>query len=271
MKKIIGTDLDGTLLTSDKRISENTKKAIEIAIGNGVSIVPITGRPIGGLPDDLCDIKGIDYIITSNGAVTYDVVNKRIVRYCGISPKTVIDIYNIVSDFDVIFEVFQNGYGYADKIDFEKLMSKYDGKAIKNYLIKSRRSVNSMCDFLTQNREDIDGISVMFKYDEDCAKSKSKLNCISNLNVIENSLNDIEINHINADKGKAFLYLAEFLNVPLENTVAIGDGSNDYSLLKSAGYAVAMGNAKDDIKKIADVITDDNDNDGVAEFLNKYL
>jgi hypothetical protein len=91
------------------------------------------------------------------------------------------------------------------------------------------------------------------------------------LNVIENSLNDIEINHINADKGKAFLYLAEFLNVPLENTVAIGDGSNDYSLLKSAGYAVAMGNAKNDIKKIADVITDDNDNDGVAGFLNKYL
>jgi hypothetical protein len=109
----------------------------------------------------------------------------------------------------------------------------------------------------------------MFKNPNDYAEIEEQIKAIPYVNIIENSKTDIEINHKLADKGRAFLKLAEILNIPQNETMAIGDGSNDYSLLKCANFAVAMGNAKPDIKKIADIITDDNDNDGVAKVLNE--
>ena len=72
-------------------------------------------------------------------------------------------------------------------------------------------------------------------------------------------------------KGKALEELCAFYRVPLSQVVAIGDGANDLSLLKMAGLAVAMGNSVDELKSIADVITEDVDHNGVAEIIKRFL
>ena len=79
MKKyIIGVDLDGTLLTSDKEITDKTLWVIEQAARKGNVIVPVTGRPISGIPKSILEHKEIKYVITSNGAVTYNLKENRI-------------------------------------------------------------------------------------------------------------------------------------------------------------------------------------------------
>ena len=71
MKKyIIGVDLDGTLLTSNKEITDRTLRVIGQAVKKGNMIVPVTGRPISGIPKSILERKEIEYAITSNGAVT---------------------------------------------------------------------------------------------------------------------------------------------------------------------------------------------------------
>lgn len=81
----------------------------------------------------------------------------------------------------------------------------------------------------------------------------------------------IEFTHKNANKGFGLWYLAEHLNIPLKNTVAIGDQLSDIPMFKVAGISIAMGNASNIVKSHATYITNHHDRNGVASALKKYV
>ena len=81
----------------------------------------------------------------------------------------------------------------------------------------------------------------------------------------------IHVNNPTISKGNAMAGLCKFLKIDLKDTVAIGDKINDISMIKMAGLGVAMGNATEDVKKVADFITTTNDEDGVAKVLENIL
>ena len=83
--------------------------------------------------------------------------------------------------------------------------------------------------------------------------------------------NNIELNHVDANKGKAMLALAQVLGVAREETLAFGDGSNDSSMLRDAGWGVAMANSTPDVKAAADEVTMSNNDAGVAKALRRIL
>ena len=87
----------------------------------------------------------------------------------------------------------------------------------------------------------------------------------------DNSLRSLCILPKLANKGSALSYICERFEISLENTMAIGDGDNDISMLKIAGLSVVMDNARDEIKKCADVITASNNNGGVGKAICKYV
>ena len=80
MIRMIGLDLDGTLLTRDKRLSRENAEALYEADRRGIIIVPVTGRPYSGIPEEVMELPFIKHTITSNGAVTYDSSKKRTIR-----------------------------------------------------------------------------------------------------------------------------------------------------------------------------------------------
>ena len=82
---------------------------------------------------------------------------------------------------------------------------------------------------------------------------------------------DLEITHRKAEKGDALLFLSARLGINREETMAVGDSDNDLSLLQRAGLAIAMGNASPHIKEAADYITEDNEHDGAAKAVSRFL
>ena len=80
MIRMIGLDLDGTLLTGDKRITEQNRIALQKASGKGIHIVPVTGRPLSGIPLQVTELAFIRYAVTSNGAVVTDMLSGRTIR-----------------------------------------------------------------------------------------------------------------------------------------------------------------------------------------------
>ena len=80
----------------------------------------------------------------------------------------------------------------------------------------------------------------------------------------------LEISAKGTDKGKGLEKLCEFLNIPLSQTIVVGDADNDIEAMKKAGLAVAMENANERVKALADVIVSDNDHDGCREVLQNY-
>ena len=83
--------------------------------------------------------------------------------------------------------------------------------------------------------------------------------------------NNIELNLASANKGAALEALCRHLGVAMEETVAFGDGTNDLTMLRAAGLGVAMGNAAPELKAAADMVTDDNEQAGVARVINEIL
>ena len=74
--RLLALDIDGTILTRDKQLTNRTKDAIEAAADSGIAVALVTGRLFYGIPDELVSLRGLEYVISSNGAVTTDILNR---------------------------------------------------------------------------------------------------------------------------------------------------------------------------------------------------
>lgn len=262
--KLLALDIDGTILTTDKKLTIRTRKAMEEAIAREIKIVLVTGRPLYGIPEDLLEIPGLDYAISSNGAVTTDLRTNTVLRRANLDADTALNIVEIPRKLDLIYAVFIDGVGYSELEPYERHLKLIQNKPVETYIRKSRRITNHM-DYMIKNA--VYGVENIWLIAHDMRARDFLCHEITekwNVHTVLTAAQDLEIGHPAADKGIAVLELSEHLQVRNEQIMAIGDNGNDISLLKCAGTSVAMGNASDEIKAIADFITIANDEDGAA-------
>ena len=131
--------------------------------------------------------------------------------------------------------------------------------------------MHSLEEFLDHFRGRIENISLMFSDLAERDLTSERLETVSGIRVIRPWPTDLEITHEAAEKGDALMRLAAMLGIAAEDVMAMGDGDNDRSLLEQAGLSVAMGNAARHILEIADHVTGDNEHDGVASAVEKYV
>lgn len=267
--KLAGTDLDGTLFTDDKKIDERTKAAIKNAHKKGVHIVPVTGRPFMGLSDEITNIKEIEYAITNNGAEIIDLKTGDPLYSRQIDTKTSLEIIKKAEEFDTDFEVFSGGFGYLTKNTMNNYMKIHGTSPVGTYIKKSRKIVDGIYDFIKSNSLKTDEIFITIKNEEMQKAFETVLDKFDDVQYWSIFSRFIEVTHKDADKGKAFAYLTDFLGIDIDDTIAFGDGENDISLLKCAGIAAAMANAEPCIKEISSITTSSNNNFGVAKILEQ--
>lgn len=269
--KLAGVDLDGTLFNSSKEIDSRTKSAIKSAYKKGIQVVPVTGRPFSGLSDEILSIKEISYAITNNGAEIIDLKTKKPIYSKQINNKTVLEIIKEAQTLGTVFEVFSGGFGYLTADSMDNYMNIHGSNPVGQYIKNSRKIVDDVYEFVKSSGCCADEIFISIKNE----KTKNALeNFLKQFNGIQfwsifGSF--IEVTEKHADKGKAFQYLADYLNTDIKNTIAFGDGENDIALLKSAGISVSMENAEECVKAVTDITTSSNDNNGVAEILEQIL
>ncbi|MDO4474163.1 MAG: Cof-type HAD-IIB family hydrolase [Eubacteriales bacterium] len=271
---MIGLDLDGTLLNSEKRISEYTRSVLNHAIEKGVIVLPSTGRPVTGLPKEIIDFPGIRYAVTSNGARVVDLKeNGKSVYECGVPVEKVKGVMKILSKYDTMREVYYKGHGYAagEKIDeVERYMS---NPVMKEYILATRIRVDDLDAYVEEHMESVDKVHILFA---DPEKEKMKAareieEMYPELNVTSALDNNLEINEAGANKGLALIELGRLLGIEREEIMACGDGLNDRAMIEEVGFGVAMENAMEEVKKVADYITVSNDEDGVAKAIEKFV
>lgn len=272
MIQMIGIDLDGTLLTDRKELTRKTKEIMAEADRRGIIIVPTTGRPLFGVPAELRDLQGIRYAITSNGAVTYDLVNECALRGSYLSKDLALKILETVSVSDGIRSIYFNGFGYLEKRDMERLEKRFLGTEILTYLKKSRRVVEDIKKTIFDH--DMNGIeNISFMFPDAFALDETKralADFLKGEHILQTYPTELEITAEGADKGMALVELAKYCGIMKEDIMGIGDSLNDLGLFESVGISVAMGNACDDVKRAAAFITKDNENDGAAAAIEKY-
>ena len=271
MIRMIGLDLDGTLLTRKKELTAGNRAALEKAAENGVYIVPVTGRPLSGIPTQVMELDFIRYAITSNGAVTTDRACGKTIRERCMSRETAEKTLRAAQGERIILEYFTGGYGYHDSVTHELLWKKFENTPILRYLEKSRIPVEDLYGRLRESRRGIENLSIMCPTPEVKESILSRVKGIEGIRIIYPWPTDLEITSMDADKGEALLSLAAGLGINREEVMAMGDGNNDLGLMNAAGVSVAMGNSSPEVLAAADFQTSDNEHDGVAEAISRYV
>lgn len=275
---IVALDLDGTLLDSQKRLSEVNRRALARAAAAGARIVPTTGRFFGMMPEAVRDLPFVRYAITINGAQVYDRVDDRVVAREEIPLGTAVALMELLDGFDVIYDCYRNSWGWMTAALQDKAEAYATDGHYLRMLREFRRPVPELKAHLRDTAADGDVQKIML-FSRNDADPEPVLGAIARavaekfpgIRVTASTRNNLELNIASAHKGRALERLAGHLGLTLANCMAFGDGLNDLTMVESAGVGVAMANAVDEVKRAAKIVTASNDEDGVAKTLDAVM
>ena len=269
--KLIAYDLDGTLLTSKKELTPHTKEVLEEAARQGIVILPATGRPVSGIPKKVLAIRGTNYAVTANGARVMDLRSNKAIIETLLPRDTGRKILKIFYEYDTLKEIYFNGKGYANADDLANIQHFLADPHMAEYIVNTRIPVKDLWEIFENQIGDMDKIHGIMANLEDIDKIKARLCQIPDIEITGALGCNLELNAQGATKGNALLKLGESLGISREEIMAFGDASNDHSMLKLAGSGVAMANADEETKVLADYITVSHDEDGVARFIEENV
>ena len=269
--RIIALDLDGTLLNSNKELTERNYRALEAAAARGIEIVPTTGRFYDAMPQVIRDLPFVNYAITINGAQVAHVRTGDVLYRAEIPWRQAVEIMSVLDTLPVVYDCFMDNAAFMTAALKERIDECTDDPHYRKMVRELRQSVPELKAFITKRGQDVQKSQF---FTMDMALRQRMLNELPRRfpGIITTAalLHNVEINHERANKGAAVLALAEHLGCGAENVMAFGDGLNDLPMIRAAGTGVVMANAFDEVKRYADYITDDCDHDGVAAAIEKF-
>jgi len=269
--RIIALDLDGTLLNSRKELTPENYRALELAAAAGIEIVPTTGRFYGAMPKVIRDLPFVNYAITINGAQIYDKRRDTSVFKAEIPLAQAIEIMEFLDTLPVIYDCFMGNAAWMTKT-LQDLSPEFapDEHYLK-MLLELRQPVPELKAFVKEQGRDVQKIQ-FFTKDMDLRERmlQEMQPLFPNTLVSTSVVNNVEINHHHANKGKAIHALARYLGVDPACTMAFGDALNDMSMMEAAGIGVAMANGHPLVKEKADFVTLNCDENGVAYGIRKF-
>ncbi len=269
--RLIALDLDGTLLDSKKQLPEQNRTAIEQCISKGIDIVPCTGRTVIGIPETIRGISGIRYAITVNGGMIEDMKEHTVLDSHLMQKETALKLISQVADLPVMYDIYVNGQGISEERFYNHLDQFKISPEIQKLIKKTRLTVPSITQYIMNLKGSVDKVNMFFA-DLDLRETvKMRLKQRDDVLVSSSLYNNLEFNAPGASKGSALLRLASHLGLSPEETMACGDGENDFSMIQSAGIGVVMENGMADLKAAADYVTGSNDEAGVAQAIKKLV
>ena len=271
--KIICIDIDGTLLNTKHKITKRTKEIILQAHKLGVHIVISTGRMYTDAEyySNLIGVKSP--VIASNGAYIKEKDNNHVIYK---------DVFGESLSLELL-EIFRKHhikpyFCTPHKFYYGNIMFKIFYLATKILGVRSNKldmeyvfSWNQWQEILHKEKDNIVKGEIIYRDVALIDELRKELKEFTQLEIVDSSRHNIEITRKGVSKGKAVAILASFYELKREEIITIGDSENDLSMIEYAGLGIAMGNATDMVKGKADYITDSNDNEGVANAINKFV
>ena len=266
MIKIVTIDLDGTLFDPAKNVSEDNRIAINKCKELGVKIVLATGRPISGvkpLLDDLGLNTNNDYVILYNGAKIINCGTNEFIYTSNIYGKDVKELYEESKRLKVFFHAF--------RVNGELITPMHNPYTDVEATINNVK--DNYHDIVSLNDDDLFLKAMMVGDTDDVTRIMTEVNpkYKEDYSMLRSSRIFLEFLEKHTSKGEALKALANYLNISMDETMAIGDAGNDIPMIKEAKIGVAMENAFPEVLEVANYITSSNRESGVAKALKKFI
>ncbi len=258
MEKAIFFDVDGTLLDCLNGITDITprvKKSIKALQDKGHYVFIASGRPYAFIGKELLEF-GFDGFVLTNGA--HVVFRDKSIYKRSINKDFIKKMIYNFEKFDIQYILQGEVYSYI-KEDCKELYSYYDSFGISRKHLESKYNIDDIdvykIEMLCKNKEAIDYCASLENQEYDCNLSNNVFEFYSKKNT----------------KASGILKVLEKLNIPIENSYAFGDDTNDIEMLETVGCGIAMGNASEKIKSHAKKVTDTVQNDGIAVGIERFI
>jgi len=270
MKKMVFLDVDGTLVGHDQRVSKPVRDAIEAARKNGHGVFLCTGRNRAGI-QALLNI-GFDGMICSAGG--YIEVNGQVIHTCYLTEAEVNEARDIFDRHHVLYNMEATDTTFqSEEMSHLFVSQRIDGENANSELArlmeeqKNTYNIHALKDF-DAHPLPIHKLCFIAGSLSDLDEAKEKLSDRFHFIIHEmfskHTLNG-EIINKKMDKGMAVKKVAAYFNVPLTDTIGIGDSMNDLEMIQTCGTGVVMANGSEALKKHADMICESVEKDGVAD------
>lgn len=269
--RMIGMDLDGTLLTTEKKLTPYTQDVLKRAIAQGIIVLPATGRPVSGVPEEIMHFPGIRYAVTANGGRIVDVQENRTIYENLVPVDKAYAILSVFEKYDTLREIYYDGIGYSEETMLKNIHRYIGPGPMADYMVATRRPIPDVHAKFVETNRPVDKVQGIFASLADKDEALKELEKITDIEITGALSQNVEINAKDVDKGNALLRLGQILGIPGEEIMAFGDGTNDRKMLEKVGTGVAMANGVPEVKAAADYITASNDEEGVARFIEKYV
>lgn len=267
MKKILFTDLDGTLLDERKAVSSGNRRAVDDLLAAGNYFVIATGRPVASALDVARALK-LDrpgcYLVACNGGALYEIAGERLLKQQTLPLPYVSYLFEEARGAGLHIQTYQDGLILAERSTRE----------LADYVEKSTLKARVAPDVPKALMEEpykvllssLDDEEALIRFQQQHREwERGKCNSFFS------SREYLEYCPAGVDKGAGIRQMAELLGVPLSDTWAAGDERNDIPMLLAAGTGVAMANGHPDAKAAAAYVTKrDNDHDGIAEVVEVF-
>jgi Cof subfamily protein (haloacid dehalogenase superfamily) len=260
--KMVAIDVDDTLLNDQMQITEATKKSLAAAIEQGILVTLATGRMFASAQKIAKQLGFNVPIITYQGSLVKNLMDEKILYERSVPLQAAEFLYAYAEKNDLHLQVYHE----------DKLYVKEDNQRIKDYAALSNIPFIVAEDFKSFAHKPL--TKMLFvddpgKLDLIALDLQSQLG--SSLHITKSKANFLEFLHPEGTKGHAVKSLASHYGYDVSEVIAIGDSWNDHEMLEIAGLGVAMSNAVESLKQIADYITLSNNDDGVKHVIDKFI
>ena len=258
--KLIATDIDGTILKHNFEFNQEVKDCIKKLTQDGIKVVLVTGR-MHVATDFIAEELGLDTPIVSyqGGLVKHD--NETLYEK-NLDPKRAKEIIHWAKKNEVHLNLYMNDQLYVEQDD--AIIRRYTGERGAGFLVESFDEIKleRINKILAIDFEDENKVNMWRDYLQ---------NKFDDIDVVKSMPYFCEVSHPEATKYHAVKFLSKYLGFTQEEVLAIGDQDNDINLLRAGGIKVAMGNATEELKAVADYVTDSVENDGFVKAVEKFV
>lgn len=266
-KKLIVSDFDGTLLTSEQTVPEEVRSAIAEYVACGGIFAVCTGRMLASILPRVRELGLKGLVVAYQGTVIAEIESGKIIKKDRIPFAQVAEICDYFRQIGKCVNVYSDEILYTDIPKENEYLKRYEritgidavpaDCAMTSFVVNNKLDCQKVtCLISPKEREEV-YIALREKFGE-------RFDVTCSADVL------IEISPLHDNKGEALRYIADYYNIPIESTVAVGDNLNDLPMIIAAGVGVAVGNGVQALKGAADFVSVSNNEAAVAKIIKKY-
>lgn len=276
MVRIVFSDMDDTLLATDKTLGAENLAMLERLAHEGIPFVPCSGRALRALPKAVIEHPASRYAVCADGATVYERTGEplddwELIHHVRLGVPRALKLIDAFEGRRISIHVFANDTVYVDQRSYDLIDQLPITSYFKRQLRETRTIVPGDLKSFVRTLPDVDRLNCLYIDASDGQLIRKLVDEDRTLGITTSETHHYHLLDASASKGNALVWLCGYLGIPVADSIFFGDAGNDVSAILAAGTGVAVGNAEPAARAVADAVTCSNDESGFACYLEEVL